>query len=308
MAGSDGNTKVVLLALGANLGIAIAKLVAALVTGSAAMLAESVHSFADSGNQLLLLLGGRRAARPRDGDHPLGYGREAYFWALIVAVVLFTLGGVYSLVEGVHKLKDPHPINSPGWAIGVLVVGLVLEGTSLFVAWRMGQHVRRGAPLLTWARDTGNVNLLVVLFEDLAAMMGLVLALLAVGGAVLFDLPILDGVGTCAIGLLLIVVAVFLANQIRRLVVGFRACQSLHDGVEVLWQEAGFDVLDLVTTWSGVDEVMVIAKVRPHDMHMTAEALIARINATEQLVAERYPRVRQLFVEPDFTAGVGVRP
>jgi len=172
----------------------------------------------------------------------------------------------------------------------------------------MGQHVRRGAPLLTWARDTGNVNLLVVLFEDLAAMMGLVLALLAVGGAVLFDLPILDGVGTCAIGLLLIVVAVFLANQIRRLVVGFRACQSLHDGVEVLWQEAGFDVLDLVTTWSGVDEVMVIAKVRPHDMHMTAEALIARINATEQLVAERYPRVRQLFVEPDFTAGVGVRP
>lgn len=308
MAGSDGNVKVVLLAFFANLGIAVAKLVAALVTGSSAMLAESVHSFADSGNQLLLLLGGRRAARPRDGDHPLGYGREAYFWALIVAVVLFTLGGVYSLVEGVHKVADPHPITSPGWAIGVLVVGLGLEGTSLLVAWRVGQQARRGAPLLDWARETGNVNLLVVLFEDLAAMLGLVLALLAVGGAVLFDLPALDGIGTCAIGVLLIVVAVFLANQIRRLVVGFRTSQPLHDGIRALWTGSGFEVLDLITTWSGIDEAMVVVKVRPKDLAMSAEALIAHINATERRVVSSFPQVRQLFVEPDLVARAEPRP
>lgn len=305
MAGSDGNVKVVLLALVANAGIAVAKLVAGLVTGSAAMLAEAVHSAADSGNQLLLLVGMRRAARPRDVEHPLGYGRESFFWAMLVAVVLFTLGGVYSLVEGTRKFSAPHAIESPGWALGVLGVAILLEGFSLLVAWRVCKKARGDTPLLTWARDTGDVNLLVVVFEDLAAMIGLLLALAAVGGAVLLDAPVLDAVGTCAIGLLLIGVAVFLANQIRRLVVGFRASRSIEDGIRTLWIEAGFEVLELATTWSGPQQVMVMAKVRPCDLDVVAGDLIRRINMTERAIVAAHPEVRQLFVEPDITAGTG---
>lgn len=305
MAGPDGSAKVVVLALLANAGIAVAKLVAGLITGSAAMLAEAVHSAADSGNQLLLLLGMRRARRPRDRQHPLGYGRESFFWAMLVAVVLFTLGGVYSLVEGASKLTSPHPIESPAWALGVLALALLLEGASLRAAWLVCKRVRGDTPLLTWARDTGDVNLLVVVFEDLAAMIGLLLASAAVGGAVLLDAPVLDALGTLAIGLLLIGVAVFLANQIRRLVVGFRASRSIEEGIDGMWTAAGFDVLELATTWSGPRQVMVVAKVRPRDLTLPAGELIGRINTVERSIYVAHPEVRQLFVEPDIRASTG---
>src|SRR5262245_52047232 len=216
-----GSKKVVLLALAANGGIAAAKFAAALATGSGSMMAESIHSAADCGNQGLLLIGGSRASRPPSDRFPLGHGRDAYFYGLLVAVLLFTLGGAFSVYEGVHKLLDPHEVENAGWAIGILGLSLGLESLSLRAAWREVTAARRGRSVLAWARSTGDVDLIVVLFEDIAAEAGLGLAL----GAILMTLftgdTRYDAAGSIAVGVVLLVVAVFVGAQIKRLVVGF---------------------------------------------------------------------------------------
>lgn len=297
---AGGSVRVVVLALIANSGIAVAKLVAGLVTGSGAMLAEAIHSFADAGNQGLLLLGHGRAKKPADARHPLGYGREAYFWAMLVAVLLFFVGGAYSLYEGLHKLSSPEPLKQASWAIGVLVFALLLEGYSLRAAWIEARKDAAGQPIMQWARNTASVNLLVVTFEDIAAMLGLVLALLAVVLAVLTGDPLYDALGTIVIGVLLFVVAVFLAAQIRRLIVGYRADPHIQEDIRQAWDEAGFDVLELIATWNGPDSLMVVGKVRPRTEGMAADALIERVNATERQIASRHSQVDYLFIEPDF--------
>ena len=297
---AGGSVRIILLAFFANLGIAICKFVVALITGSSAMMAESIHSFADAGNQLLLLVGEHRAKKEPNERYPLGYGREAYFWALLVAVILFSLGGLYSLYEGVHKLQHPTAITSPGWALGVLVVGMLLEGYSLHAAWVACRQKRAGRRLIPWARTTGDVNLLVVVFEDLAAMFGLVVAFIAVGLTALTGDPMYDALGTCLIGALLLVVAVFLASQVRRLIVGFSTGPEIREDMARRWEAKGFEVLHLAAIWAGPERMLVVGKVRPKDPRATD--IVARLEEVDREIYEAYPEVKFHFVEPDVDA------
>ena len=294
-----GSRRVVLLALGANFLIASAKLVAALVTRSGSMLAEAIHSFADSGNQGLLLVGDARANLPADERYPMGYGREAYFWALLVAVLLFTLGGVFSAYEGVHKLRHPESISHAGWAIGVLLISLVIETVSFLAAWKEVNRVRGKKRLYAWARETGDVNLLVVAFEDLAALIGLVIALIAVVLTWVTGNPVFDAAGSCVLGGLLLYVAIFLGSQVRRLITGHSVGPELRAVLEEAWRAHGFEVLRLVAVWAGPHKMTVATKVRPKESDLTAAALIERMNAAERAVRERLPEVTMQFSEPD---------
>ena len=294
-----GSRRVVLFALGANLAIALAKLAAALVTRSGSMLAEAIHSFADSGNQGLLLVGDARSQRPANERYPMGYGREAYFWALLVAVLLFTLGGAFSAYEGVHKLLHPEPISHAAWAVGVLAISLVLEGASFLAAWKEVTRVRGTKRLFAWARETGDVNLLVVAFEDLAALIGLGIALIAVLLAWATGDPRFDAVGSCALGALLLYVAVFLGSQVRRLITGHSVGPELRAVLEEVWHAHGFGVLRLVAVWAGPHKLTVATKVFPSDTGLSASTLIERINAAERAVRERVPEVTMQFSEPD---------
>ena len=294
-----GSRRVVLVALAANLGISLAKLAAALVTHSGSMLAEAIHSFADSGNQGLLLVGDARASRPASERYPMGYGREAYFWALLVAVLLFTMGGAFSAYEGVHKLLEPEPIHHVVWALSVLGVSVVLEGLSFRTAWGEVNRVRGRKHLFGWARETGDVNLLVVAFEDLAALMGLALALMAVLLTWITGDPLYDAVGSCLIAALLFYVAVFLGSQVRRLITGHTVGPELRAALEGVWQAHGFHVLRLVAVWAGPHQMTVATKVCPKDQSVSAAVLIDRMNAAERAVRERVPEVTMQFSEPD---------
>jgi len=297
---AGGSVRVILVALFANLGIAIAKLVAAFVTRSGSMMAESIHSFADTGNQVLLLLGTKRAQKPATDQYPLGYGREAYFWALLVAMLLFSLGGAYSLYEGMHKMRHPEPLSQPIWALGVLLLGLLLEGSSFLAAWRESSRRRGRTRLFSWARTTGNVNLLVILFEDLAALTGLALAFLAITLTWFTGNPIFDALGSCVIGVLLLHVAVFLVAQVRRLIVGFTAGPEIRSGMEAIWDRHGFDVVHLAALWGGPDQLFVVGKVKPRDQAVAAGTLVERLDDADREVYKSYPEVRFHFVEPDF--------
>ena len=297
---AGGSVRIVVLALLANLGIAIAKLIAAFFTGSGSMLAESVHSFADSGNQALLLLGHRRSAMPADDKHPLGYGRESYFWALLVAAILFVLGGLFSLYEGIHKLQESKPLQHVGWAVGVLLLGCLLEGYSLRAAWMEAGRARGKTSLLRWARGTGNVNLLVVVFEDLAAMAGLVLALIAVLLTWVTGNPLYDALGSCVIGGLLLVVALFLGSQVRRLIIGLSASEDVRVGIEAIWARHGYEVLGLYAIWDGPARLLVATKVRPGSHEIDVSTLMRQLNEVENEVRSAYPQVAYHFVEPDF--------
>lgn len=294
-----GSRRVVLVALGANLGIALAKLAAALVTKSGSMMAEAVHSFADAGNQGLLLVGDARSKRPANEKYPMGYGREAYFWALLVAVMLFTLGGAFSVREGVHKLRDPEPVSNLVWAVGVLLVSLVLEWVSFRAAMHEVRRVKGTKRLFQWARETGDVNLLVVAFEDLAALLGLAIALVAILLTWITGNPLFDAAGSCILGVLLLYVAVFLGSQVRRLITGHTVGPELRAALEEVWHAHGFKLLRLVAVWAGPNQMSVAAKIAPNDPTITAAALIEKINVAERAVRERVPEVSMQFSEPD---------
>lgn len=297
---AHGSKAVVLKALAANLGIGVVKLLAALFTRSGAMLAESIHSFADSGNQALLLIGSARAARPADERYPLGYGREAYFWAMLVAVILFTLGGGFSIYEGLHKLENPAPLKGPFVAIAVLLTGLLLEGYSLHAAWTECGKVRAGRSLLTWGRTTGDVDLLIVTFEDLAAMTGLSLALVAVVASWVTGDPKWDAIGSVLVGSMLLVVALFVGMQVRRLIVGFAADEAIQARLHACWDEHGFDVLRLIAVWAGPGRVLVSCKVRSRTGIESAAELIRRLNEAEAAARAAVPEIQFQFAEPDF--------
>ncbi len=297
---AGGSVRIVILALLANAAIGVAKLIAALFTGSGSMLAEAVHSFADSGNQGLLLLGHKRASKKPDKRHPLGYGRESYFWALLVAVILFVLGGLFSLYEGIHKFSAGEPLEHVGWAVGVLILGCLLEGYSLRAAWIAAKAIRGERSLFRWARGTGNVNLLVVVFEDLAAMAGLVLALFAVILSWLTGDPFFDALGSCVIGVLLLLVAIFLSSLVRRLIIGLSTSEEVHTRITAIWTERGYEVLSLYAIWDGPEQMLVAAKVRPGDAGITAASLMRELNEVENEVRAAFPEVAYHFVEPDF--------
>ncbi|MGH8896511.1 MAG: cation diffusion facilitator family transporter [Egibacteraceae bacterium] len=296
---ASGGTKAVVAALVANLGIAVAKFVGFLFTRSSSMLAESVHSVADSGNQALLLLGGRMARRPESEEHPFGYGRERYFWSFIVALVLFALGALFSLGEGFAKLREPHAPESLGVAIGILLVAIVLEAGSFRTAVHESNQIRGTQSWWRFIRHTRNPELPVVLLEDLGALIGLVLALIGVVLAK-FVAPVFDAYATLAIGTLLGIIAIILATEMKSLLIG----ESAYPGVVAAIRNAIEEtpeverVIHMRTVHIGPEELFVGAKVEL-DRKLTFAQVARTINVAEQRVRERCPQVGIFYVEPD---------
>ncbi len=298
--GSDGGGAAILAAFLANAGIAVAKFVGFVFTGSSAMLAEAVHSVADAGNQGLLALGGRRARRAPTPLHPFGYGRARYFWSFVVAVVLFSLGGLFSLYEGYHKIADPHEVSSPLVAFVILGLALVFEAFALRTAMRHAQPERQGRSWTQYIRTSRSPELPVLLLEDSGALLGLVFAITGIALALLTGNPVFDGIGTLAIGLLLVAIAIVLAAEMKSLLLGESASPEELDRIEAALT-AGTDVRRLIhmaTQHLGPEELLVGAKVE-FDSALTVGELTAAIDAAEQRVRAAVPAATVLYIEPD---------
>ena len=301
MSGHADSKRAIVLALGANFAIFIAKLVAAIFTGSGAMLAEAVHSLADCGNQGLLLLGMRQAKRPPSSEYPLGWGRALYFWSFLVAILLFSVGGMFSVYEGIHKLTDPEPLRWPWLAVGVLAFSIVTEGVSMHGCMQEVNKAREGRPLWQWFRETRASELLVIFGEDLAALLGLSFALIAVLLTMLTGNLIFDAIGTIAIGVLLIVVAVAVAREVKALLIG-QGVEPRQRAAMVAFLEARPEidhVYNLLTLQMGTD-VMVAIKARMAQTP-TARAMVEAINIVEADFKAEFKDVRWSFFEPDHT-------
>ncbi|MEP6695443.1 MAG: cation diffusion facilitator family transporter [Pseudonocardiales bacterium] len=299
MSAEGDSTTAVLAALAANLGIAVSKFVAFAFTGSSSILAEAVHSVADSGNQGLLLLGGRRSRRERTPEHPFGYGRERYFYAFMVALVLFSLGSLFALYEAWHKIAEPHPVDAPQWAFGVLIAAIVMESLSLRTAVRSANKTRDGASWVSYVRRAKAPELAVVLLEDAAALTGLVFALLGVTAAVLTGDGIWDGIGTLAIGLLLGAVAVVLAVETKSLLLGEGANPEAVRRISAALPGPGIDrVIHLRTMHLGPDELLVGAKVAV-PAGASAADIAQGIDAAEKRIRAAEPVARIIYLEPD---------
>ncbi|HEY9242207.1 MAG TPA: cation diffusion facilitator family transporter [Streptosporangiaceae bacterium] len=289
-----------LAALGANLGIAVVKLVAFIITGSASMLAESVHSLADSGNQALLLLGRSRAQRAQTEEHPFGFGRERYFYAFVVAVVLFTVGAVFSLYEGIHKIMHPERISSPAVAFAVLVIAMALEGFSLRTAVHETNEVRGRSSWAAFIRRAKAPELPAILLEDVAALTGLVFALAGVALTVITGDGVWDGAGSLAIGVLLGCVAAVLAVEMKSLLIGESASADTERAI-VAALEAGPEVqcvIHLRTLHMGPESLLVAAKIAISGAD-SAALVAAGIDAAERRVRQAVPIAETIYLEPD---------
>jgi cation diffusion facilitator family transporter len=297
---ASGGGKAIVAAFLANLGIAITKFIAWAFSGSSSMLAESVHSVADAGNQLLLLLGGRKARKAADEDHPFGYGRERYVYAFVVSIILFSIGGVFSLYEGVQKLQDPHPLDVPWLPILVLVVAIVLESFSLRTAVRESNHIRGNQSWVQFVRHAKAPELPVVLLEDIAALTGLVFAFLGVGLTIITGNPLWDAVGTIAIGLLLVLVAVTLGIETKSLLVGEGASAQNVSAIReaILAGPETKRIIHLKTLYLGPDELLVATKLA-FDSASRFSDVASGINAVEERIRERVPLARSIYIEPD---------
>ena len=298
MAGANSQ-KAVFFALGANFAIAVAKYIAAYITGSGSMLAEAVHSTADCGNQLLLLLGLKRSRRPPTPDYPLGFGKETYFWSFVVAIMLFSVGGLFSVYEGWHKLHSTEPLTFPLLALGVLAFGIVAESFSTWGALREVNKIRGDQSLWRWFRTSRNAELVVILGEDLAALFGLMLAFIAVLATWMTGDLVYDALGSIAIGVLLIVVAVMVGVEVKALLVGQGVEEPVrNDMVSFLSSQPAIEsVASLLTLHMGSD-VMVAVKARMREQGSQA-ALIAEVNRIEAAFNDRFPQVVWIFFEPD---------
>jgi len=301
---TGSGTKAVVAALGANAGIALAKFVAFVFTGSSAMLAESVHSVVDTSNQGLLLWGHRTSRRRANQAHPFGFGRERYFYAFLVAVLLFTLGSAFGLYEGVHKILDPHPIDSPLIAVAVLLIALALESYSFRTALRESRPLRGDRTWWTFIRDAKTPELPVVLLEDSGALVGLALALSGVGLSVLTGNPVWDGIGTVGIGALLGVIAVVLIVETKSLLIGEGAGPELLAAiVEELARGEVDRVIHIRTEYLSPDDLLVAAKIAlVADLPLHKVALA--IDEAEQRVRARVPLAKLIYLEPDLDRGV----
>jgi cation diffusion facilitator family transporter len=296
--GAD-SIKSIIFALCANLAIAVSKLIAAAVTGSGSMMAESIHSLADSGNQLLLLLGIKRAKRPPTPDYPLGFGKTVYFWSFIVALMLFSMGGVFSIYEGFHKFHHPESLNYPYVAIGVLLFSIIAESFSMWGCLREVNKERQGRTLRQWFKETRQSDLLVVFGEDLAALLGLCVAMIAITLTIITDNPAYDAMGSILIGVLLVVIALVIGIEVKALLIG----QSVEPNqrmqmLEFLQKQDDIDeVFNLLTIQLGKD-VMVAVKAKMVNME-SAESLINAVNRCEVGFKRAFPQVLWLFFEPD---------
>jgi cation diffusion facilitator family transporter len=307
----EGSRRAVLTALFANLGIAIAKFVAWTATGAASMLAEAVHSVADTGNQALLILGGERAKKGPTREHPFGYGRERYFWAFVVSIVLFALGSLFAIYEGVQKLRHPHELGSMEWAIGVLVLAILFEGYALHTAVKEANHVRGHHSFLSFVRRAKSPELPVILLEDLGALVGLVFALVGVGLAQLTGDPRFDASGSLAIGVLLGVIAVVLAVEMKSLLIGEAVAPEWRTWMVAAIEEepAVRRLLDLRTQHLGPDEILACARIEL-DPGLDFRGVARTIDAVQERVRARIPAEVRIYLEPDLvgSASGGAAP
>jgi cation diffusion facilitator family transporter len=300
MSGHEGSSaRAILYAFLANLGIALAKTGAAVYTRSGAMLAEAIHSYADCGNQVLLYLGLRQSERAPDVEHPLGYGKLSYFWSLIVAVLLFSMGGLFSIYEGVHKLETPEPLSKPWIGLVVLAFSIALEIVSLMGALREIKRVRGDKTLRQWVDTTRNAELVVVLGEDLAAIFGLILAFLFLGLATVTGNTAFDAIGSICIGVVLIVVSLFVATRIKSLIVGRSAEPEIRAAIDAVLaaDENVVQVFNTLTIQFG-PKVMLAIKLRTRS-GISVEQAIDDLNALERKLHQAVPSLGWCFVEPD---------
>ncbi len=297
----ESSAKAILYAFLANFGIALSKTWAAWVTGSGSMLAEAIHSYADTGNQVLLYLGLRQSMRPPDADHPLGYGKLSYFWSFVVALLLFSLGGIFSIYEGVHKLHEPEPISQVWLGLLVLGVAVVLETFSLLGCLREIRSIRGEQPFRQWLKHTRNSELVVVLGEDIAAIIGLCLAFIFLLVAYITGDPVYDAMGSISIGVILIVISIFIATRVRSLLVGRSAEPIVQQKIiEIITAQPDIaELYNIITIQFGPD-TMLAAKIRMRD-GMELNAAIDSINEMERQLKEALPKLRWCFIEPDHT-------
>jgi cation diffusion facilitator family transporter len=297
---ASGGTKAIVAALGANLAIAASKFVAFAFSGSSSMLAEGVHSLADSGNQFLLLLGGKRAQREATAQHPFGYGRERFIYAFLVSIVLFSIGGMFAVYEGFEKISHPHELENWYWPVGVLLFAVIAEGFSFRTAIKESNELRGALSWAQFIRRAKAPELPVVLLEDFGALIGLVLALLGVGLSVLTGDGVWDGIGTVCIGVLLVCIALVLAAETKSLLLGEAAGSDVVRQIE----EATVDgdtvtgVIHMRTLHLGPEELLVAAKIAVQHDDTAAEVANA-INAAEARVRAAVPIARVIYLEPD---------
>lgn len=306
---TEGGIRAVVSALLANLGIAASKFVAFAFTGSSSMLSEAIHSLADSGNQVLLLIGNHRSRKGADAHHNFGYGRRRYVYGFIVAIVLFLIGGLFSLYEGLHKWQHPEPLTDWWIAIVVLAVAIVLESMSFRTALREANRSRGKRSLARFVKDARQPELPVILLEDLGALIGLMFALFGVGLAVLTGDGRFDALGAMAVGLLLVVIAIFLAIEMTAMLVGESALPEEVAAITAALESSTgvVRVIHLRTVHMGPDDLLVAAKIAIR--HAATGAQIAGdIDAAEQAIRAAVPSARYVFLEPDLDRSVGQAP
>ncbi|KLR60901.1 cation diffusion facilitator family transporter [Actinobacteria bacterium IMCC26207] len=299
---ASGGKKAILAALGANLGIAIIKFIGFVLTGASSMLSEAIHSVADTGNQALLLLGRRQADKDTDDSHQFGYGRERFFWAFVVAVVLFALGSVFSLYEGIHKIQHPEEITSPQIAFVILIFSMLLEGYSLRTAVIESNHLRGKDSWWGFIRHSRVPELPVVLLEDFGAMTGLAVAFVAVGVSVATGNSVYDGIGSVIIGLILGVIAVILSIEMKSLLIGEPALAEDREKLrKAMASSAGVvRVIHERTEYIGAEQVLLAAKVE-FDSSLSMSELAEAIDALEANVRAAVPVITLIYIEPDIT-------
>ncbi len=299
---AHGGRKAIVAAFFANLGIMIAKIIGFLFTGAASMLAEAVHSFADTSNQALLLLGGRLAEKKASSEHPFGYGRERYFWSFIVAMIIFTLGSLFAIYEGWNKLAHDtgHGLDRPEWAIGILVVAIILESFSLRTAVIESQAVKGEQTWWEFVKHSKIPELPVVLLEDIGALVGLILALIGIGLAMMTGDVKYDAMGSLAIGILLGVIAIILAIEMRSLLLGESATDDMIGTITstVKEQEGVEYLINLKTQHIGPEELLVAIKVE-FDNSLTPDEISRRIDVMEACIREKVPIAKRIYVELD---------
>ena len=296
---SGSSTRAILYAFLANFGIAVTKTFAAAWTNSGSMLAEAIHSYADCTNQVLLFFGLRQAARPPTPEHPLGFGKASYFWSFVVALLLFSIGGLFSIYEGWHKLHAPEPLHQPWIALSVLGISVLLETASLVGCLREISRLRGERGFAYWLQHTRNAELVVVLGEDVAALAGLVVAFGFVSLAALTGDTRWDAIGSISIGVVLILVAAFVAGRIRRLLIGKSAEPQLRESIDrlIAADPAIEELLNTITLQMG-PQILLAAKIRMRP-GLTIDAAVDRINELERRIKQAHPDVGWCFIEPD---------
>jgi cation diffusion facilitator family transporter len=304
MKNAHSSKPVIITALMANLFIAVIKTAAALISGSSAMLAEAIHSFADTMNQVFLLVGIKKGEKAPDALHPFGFSGELYFWSFIVAIILFTAGGVFSIYEGIHKLLHPHAIENIAYAYAVLIFSIAAEGTAFYRALKKIDKERRGIPLYQYLRQTKKSELIVVFLEDLAALAGLSTALGLIFLQHITGILFFDGIASMIIGLILCVVALFLGNEIRSLLIGESADPKIIKKIAAVFEhEESINRLIFIKSLQlGPDDVLISVKVE-FNHRLTSVEISNLINGIEKEIREKFPDIKKIFIEPDIYYG-----